>query len=261
MTSDNNESSSFQLGSSINYKILGLIFVLGISLQIYLSVYEENEGEFEFTDALYSIGAIIAGIYALTVAKRYRGSAIFGKSYFALGLGFLMLGIGDVIWNYYEIGLQIYPYPSFADVFYAMFSPLAIYHLIANIRFFRKQIEYKEKIGITILVLFMVITYSYLIYDEAEGFNFDFYFGLYYVIASAVILSLAIYGAMIFRHSILGTAWLLLTIGILIYTISEFWYYFLETFELFTGYHPVNVLWQVSFMITIYALYKHKKTI
>ena len=257
----NDSNSSFVLGSKINYKILGLIIILGVILQVYLSIYQENESSFEFTDALYATGALIAGISAIIVAQRYHGSKIFGKSYFALGLGFLMLAIGDVVWNYYEIILQIYPYPSLADVFYPLFSPFAIYHLIINIRFFKKQIDVKEKIGIITLVVLIVATYSFVIYDESEGFSFDFYFGLYYVIASAIILSLAIYGAIIFRHSILGAAWLLLTIGIVVYAISEFWYYYLETFEMYTGYHPVNTLWQISFMITVYALYKHKTTI
>jgi len=82
-----------------------------------------------------------------------------------------------------------------------------------------------------------------------------------YVSFAAVILSLAILGSSVFRTSELGNVWLILVVGIFIFTVADVWYYYLELFGEFTYVHPTNTLWVLSFLMIIYALYKHLKTI
>jgi len=74
-----------------------------------------------------------------------------------------------------------------------------------------------------------------------------------------VVLAYAILGASIFRKGVLGVAWLLLVIGILVSTVRDVWYYYLEVFEEYSDLHPVNVMWYVSDFLIIYALAKHRK--
>ena len=62
---------------------------------------------------------------ALFVAKRYKGSEIFGVTYAALGIGFLFLFVGDTIYNYYEYILDEDPYPSIADIFFLIYPVFA----------------------------------------------------------------------------------------------------------------------------------------
>jgi len=66
-------------------------------------------------------------------------------------------------------------------------------------------------------------------------------------------------GVMVFRHSNLAMVWILIATGIIIYTISDFWYYLLELFEGFDLSHPTNTLWVLSFMIITYGLILHHK--
>jgi len=65
----------------------------------------------------------------------------------------------------------------------------------------------------------------------------------------------------VFRTSVLGTTWLLLATGIFIFTKADVRYYILELTEGYDLAHPTNTLWFLSFMVGIYALYKHRKVI
>lgn len=88
--------------------------------------------------------------------------------------------------------------------------------------------------------------------------NFDFYYGLIFVSASSIASAMAVLGATTFRKSLLGTVWLLLMIGVFLNTIGDVWYYNLEIFGLYTDQYVVNVIWHLSNMIMIYALFKHR---
>ena len=76
-----------------------------------------------------------------------------------------------------------------------------------------------------------------------------------YVVSSAAILALAILGFTVFRHSVLGAAWIMLVIGIFLYSIADVWYYYLEEIG-FSITNPVNTLWILS--NTDIALYLQK---
>ena len=103
--------------------------------------------------------------------------------------------------------------------------------------------------------------YGYVSLEEFEEANFDFYYGIIFVLAASVTLSFAVYGASIFRKGMLGVAWLILVIGVLINSVADLWYYQLEIYGLYFDNHPVTILWFSSNMIMVYALYKHQKII
>ena len=174
---------------------------------------------------------------------------------------FFLLAAGDFTYVYYELVLHEDPYPSIADGFFLASYPFLAYHLVGNIRYFKKDLKVGAKAGVPALTIVLVLGFAYMSMDMIADEPFDFYFGLSYVLASAGILSLAILGAAVFRQSILGTAWLLLATGIFIFTIADVWYYYLELVDGYSTHHPTNTLWVLSNMIMIYALYKHKKTI
>lgn len=255
------QTSKREIGSKINFKVIGLIILLAVAYQFYILVEEDIPHSLQFSNISYGIGALACGVLSIIISRRYKGSAIFSKTYLALGIGFLFLFLGDVVFNYYEIVLQEYPYPSFADVFYLAFPPLVIYHLVVNIRYFMKDMDIVTIIGQISFPVSIVFVYSFLSFDILDGLSLELYTSLFYVISSSVILSLSMLGLAIFRKSVLGVAWLLLAIGIFGNMIADDWYYYLELFEIYDGNHPVNTVWILGFMIIFYALYKHKQII
>ena len=246
--------------NAISIKVLILIVTLAIGYQIYLNEFVD-EDQMSFADFTYGLSALAVGITALFVAKQYRGSPIFGKTYLVLAIGFILLFVADTVYNYYVIVLDEDPYPSIADVFFLAFYFFTGYHLVKNIQHFKKNLRWGPKIGVSILAVSMIVLFGMFTIETLDDDPIVFYMGILYVIASAVILSLAILGATVFRHSVLGIAWFMLVIGIFFYAFADVWYYYLEEIEQFTITHPVNTLWIISNIFMVYALYKHKKTI
>lgn len=237
-----------------------IIIALSISYQIYIDNFVDLE-EFSFADVSYGITSFAVGIVSLIVAKRYKGSPVFGKSYFALGIGFIIIFAGDLIYNYYSLVLEEDPYPSLADAFFLGFYVFAGYHLVKNIKYFKKNLSVTSKLGVPLIALLLIVGFGLFTIETLNDDPTVYFMGILYVSASAAILSLAIFGATIFRNSVLGMAWFMLVIGIFIYSFTDVWYYYIEELGEYTVIHPVNTLWLIAYMFMIYALYKHKKII
>lgn len=252
--------TKFQLGSSIGIKALIIVAVIGVAHHWYLAEFPDDE-EMTIGTFTYGLSCFAAGIAAIFVTRRYWGSEVFGKTYLSLSIAFILLGAGDLTYIYYDWYTDEAPYPSLADVFFLLFYPFAAFHLVKNIKYFKKDLKVGPKIAIPALAILIVGVFAYMSYDLIEEEPFDFYFGLLFVLASAVIFALAILGAAVFRDSILGTAWLLLAAGIFAFTIADVWYYYLEIVDGYTGDHFVNTLWVLGNAVIVYALYKHRKTI
>ena len=247
--------------SGVSFKAIIIIAALAIGYQIYISEFVD-EDETSFADFSYGISSLAVGITGLFVAKRYWGSPIFGKTYLALSIGFILLFVGDsIVYNYYLYVLEEDPYPSMADVFFIAFYFFTGYHLVKNIKYFKKDLGVGSKLAVPVLAIAMIAAFGLFTIETLEDDPLVYFMGILYVIASAAILSLAILGATVFRNSVLGIAWFMLVIGIFLYSFADVWYYYLEEIEEFTIIHPVNTLWLLSNIFMVYSLYKHKKII
>jgi len=80
--------------STVSIKALILIAAISIGYQIYISSGYVSDEEMSPADFSYGVSSLIVGITALFVAKRYWGSQIFGKTYLALAIGFILLFAG-----------------------------------------------------------------------------------------------------------------------------------------------------------------------
>ena len=85
----------------LDYRVLGIIGGLIIAYQIGLFLTANDPG-YNITDTVYLIALGLTAIFGIIVAKRYRGSEMFGKAYLFLGLGLFSMLIGDLAFYYYE---------------------------------------------------------------------------------------------------------------------------------------------------------------
>ena len=208
---------------------------------------------------IYTVGSLASAASAFLVSRRYSKSKVFGRAYFFLGLGFSLWFIGDLIYFYYSYVLETDPYPSIADIFYfTLYFPM-IAHLVINTRYFNRKFVFSQKFFLASFPILIVGIFSYMNFVQIGEANFDYYYGLIFVIASSVTVAFAALGASVFRHSVLGTVWLLLAIGIFMVTLSDVWYYYTETFGVWSIAHPTTTLYVTSYMVIVYALYKHQK--
>jgi len=249
------------LKTSINFKILGVFLVAAIAFQTFL-YFSGGSDEIEEGIAYLSMSTplIVAG-GSLLVATRYGLSQVFGKAYLLFALGYFSLFLAEFTYYAYDVIYGIDPYPSIADVFFFALYPLISLHIIINFRFFKTKITRSQKAFFISIPIIIFSIYSMASIQEYEEPDFDYYYGIIFVAGASITLSLAAMGALVFRGGMLGITWMLLLIGILIFTIGDVWYYWLEVFGEYDLLHPVNLLWYIPDGIVIYALYKHGKAI
>lgn len=244
------------LDNKINFKSLSVIFAIAIGIFVSLNVLDE-----EITSLIvFPISVILSLGVAITgfIIAKQNSSQVSGRSFFVLGLGYLSYTIAEV--TYYSLELLGFEaYPSIADVFFFGLYPLVAIHLIMNIRFFfKKKLSKIQKVWLAAIPVTFVMIYAIISIEELDGFSFDFWYGLIFILGAATILSLSILGVVIFKKGYYGIPWLLLSVGILANAIGDVWYYHLEVFDLFSDSHVVNVIWHCSNMVMIYALLKHR---
>lgn len=252
-----------KIKSSFNYKAFLGIAVLVISFHIGIN-YLISEDNADTVVSIFSMFVpLTLAIIGFTVVLKYKGTQIFGKAYLALSLGYLSIFFAEVTYAVYDIVYDIEPYPSIADVFFFMLYPLLLIYLFKNIKFFAPKLGKKSKIWIIAMPLLVLLGYSVLSTTEGEVsiLEFDFYYGIIFVYSATLTLAVAVVGASIFKEGVIGKAWLILVIGILLNNIGDLWYYNLELFDGYDLLHPVNMFWYSGYIVVIYALIKHKKTL
>jgi hypothetical protein len=246
-----------KLENPISIRII--LIILGVGIMIYIAlntIDEDTAGNLAF---VLSVGiASTVAIMSFIVSKRYWGTNVFGKSYLSLGLGFLCYAIAEVMYYTFDLFLGIDPYPSIADVFFFALYPFSIGHIILNLRFFNTKVPNHAKVWIPLIPIIFFLLYSSLSFQETDEVNFDYLYGIIFVIGASTTLSLALLGAITFRQGLLGTVWLLLLLGLLLNAIGDLWYYSLEIYGFYFDAHPVTILWYVANFLIIYSLQKHK---
>ena len=246
----------------VDYKVFVLIVSLVIVFQLFIITTPDEELKGLTISIVWIATPSIASIASFLVYKRYRGSIVFGKAYFALGMGFLMLACAETTYIIYDFVLYEDPYPSIADVFYfAFYIPFALYHLRTNINFFNPNYAWKTKVWMAAIGGSIIIAYLILAYDVLGEFNFDYLYGLLFVIAVGITLPYTILGAISFKGGTMGVAWLILVLGILLFAVGDTTYYYLELFGGYTTTHFINLFWIGGYMVIVYALYKHTRAV
>ncbi len=245
-----------RLGSPINYKVLCIIGAIVVGFHVLVNISEGSDS------LIYGFSMIIpasVSVFAFIIARRYAGTLVYSKAYNMLGIAFTLMFFAELSYFVYEQILELEPYPSIADVFFFVFYPALVIYLIINIKFFAPKIT---KIGILTLVgVPSIITSVYLYLTLYDFGSFDFYYGIIFVAAASTTLGLSIHTARIFKGGLIGTAWLVLVLGIMLNVVGDTWYYYIEVIDEYTLEHPVNLFWYSSYLLILYSLYKHKKSL
>jgi hypothetical protein len=257
--------------NKINIKVIGIIVGLTMVDLIYGLYFFDGE-YFDIKDGFFLAGIFGVAVVSILVAKKYHGSEMLGKAYLFLGLGFFAWFIADVGYYYQQFVLDVDPWPSAFDIGFFASYIFAILHLSLNTRYFRPKWSKEMKAILIVIPIIAVGSFTAIAYDNwgeyvdgdeytQDDLVFDIGYTNLFIVGIAITLAFAVVGASVFRHSVLKETWLLLAIGICLWVATDSVYFYLETIEEFTHNHPINSGWTAAFMIIIYALYKHTKTL
>lgn len=281
---------------SRHWLVLGLIFTAIIGFQISINdqlvsptlweiIIIPIGGGYDLATLMYMSGSITTAFVSFVVAKKYRGSAMFTKAYFCLGLGFCCWFIGDILFFYDD---YVEPLPNIsipkalgsddsfilkpADFVYLGIYPNMALHLYLNTNWFEKnKLKILKKKVETKFFLFGVPTIGAIIYFHQYGavnfesfgvVNFESGFGALNAVGASVTLGLVFWGARVFKASALAPAWTLLLLGIFLSTVGDYLYYQVESFnENYQIYSLSTTFYLLTFSIMTYGLYKHTRIV
>jgi len=170
-----------KLKEPINFWVIGIVIAAAIGIQLtFMSLPED-----ELTSALFA-ASLVSSISVTTagfiIAKRYWGTQVFGKSYLFLSIGFFSYFVAEVIYYTFDLYLGIDPYPSVADIFFFAFYPFTMIHILINIKFFNPGFSLKQRSWLILFPAFIFIIYTYTSFLEFEEPNFDFFYGMIFVL-------------------------------------------------------------------------------
>src|SRR6266498_4645092 len=125
--------SWFPLWLKGKWGLLGIVFIIYILFNLAWTYF--HWGGPQHVDLLANLfsfpPSLFASILAWRVAAQKSLSTPLRRAWFILGLSFFMFFIGNLIWAYLELVLQVEPFPSIADVFYLAFYPLGLWGLLS----------------------------------------------------------------------------------------------------------------------------------
>jgi len=244
---------------SLSYKIPLLIFGIIVTFFAFVEISNLFESSI-LTRIAIVVSPLAVSICCFIISKMYGNSKVFGKSYFFLGMGFFSAFIGEVVFFQYVDSLGYEEYEILGESFIFVSYPLMMAHITINIRYFTEKLKRYQKFLLISIPIVIILGYSVVTSIAVVDIE-EFYYYLIFVSASSIVLGLAVVAFTLFRQTVLISAWFVLLIGIIVGTIGDILYNYAYTLGIYTFSDFSNILWIVSPLIIIYALYKHQKSI
>lgn len=254
-----------KLSNPINVKFL-IIASIGITLFHYSANFAFGHVGILAFYGFSIVSPAVTGVMALYISYRYRAEGLpltktFQLAYLALGGAYVFVSIGEFLYFIENEIVKQTAYPSIADAAYFPFYPLVLVHLILNISFFKPKGKSKNLIWMFPLVFGINAVFFIINNSISSEIDTELILSHYYVLASSVSLSFTMLGVYIFKKSTVGSAWILLFVGIIMFEFADVTYYYLETTNTYDISHPINLLWNIGYWVVTYALFKHKTAI
>ena len=204
---------------------------------------------------------LAVAISSFAVSRNYGGSKIFGKSYFILGVSYLLFFLGEATFYFYIDPFGESGFRMFTEMMFLTSMTLLIMHIVINIRYFAEKFENYQKIMLIVIPSVIVVGYGISLLGAISENPNGYFFNLVVTAQSAVSLGLIIVAFTVFRQTALFVPWFLLLIGFLFSTMGDTLYRYTDTIASYDTTDPATGLWLASSMMVIYALYKHQKSI
>lgn len=228
--------------------ILSFLYLVAVVWFFYLlfNGFTESKSNYYF-GVFYAFIPFFGGIFGFFHARKWGNfKSVVGRTIICLSLGLISWSVGNFIFGYYNLFLDIsIPYPSVADVAYILSWPLWAIGIVNLSRATGMKFQLKKmsgKIGLFIIPTLVIALSYYLLFVVARGGVLDLsislkgFFDIFYPIGDVVILSLAllVYGLSL---NYLGGKFklpiLLILIGFTLNFFSDFSFSFTTTQETF----------------------------
>ena len=241
-------------GLGISYRVIGMIVGTVIAFHVGVNVLDVNANIARDLFSLFSALCVVT--MGTILVLRYKTSTVFGRSVVFLTLGFVSVAIGEIL-----VIAGVKTYPSIDSMlFFGLYVFLSLY-LYINISAFSNGFGFKNLLIISPIVLGLISLFYVTTYLQYGHSDFNLHYCGASVVGTSILAALALRGFHAVKKIPLGRSWRLLALGIVILTLNDIWFHYLDTLGAYSAIHEVNMLFYGSYMLIAYALYMHRKAI
>ncbi len=240
---------------------IGMITFGAVAIALY-TVWIFTQQYLPEVESVISSGILIsltftAAVIGLLIASNKKTATSLRRAWLLMGLAALCNAIAESLWIWYEVVLEVDPFPSFADVFYLLFYPLTLAGIL-YLPYVPIQQERRAILGLDmgIVMIMGAIFLWYFILAPILEFVSG---GLAGVIALAYpigdLFILAGFLSLVQRdvENINRTVLYLLSCSMLSTAIADICFAFLETHSIPYIMAPLNILWMISYWTMLTA--------
>ena len=214
----------------------------------------ENEIAITVGNYLYlplEITLIILAMWSLWI---HRSRSVHMASWMAF-LGFSVSWMAaNSIWTYYELVLEIEPFPSTADILYLIGYPFLLMFLILYIEPAYNGIT-KKMIVISVLVSVIVLIPSVILLADLGSSNeLENSLSAAYPIADAIVIIPSVIGVFLFFGGRVNFLMATVFIGISLSYIGDIFFMYLEKMEMYYTGHPIEIFFYLSYVFLIFGV-------
>ena len=168
--------------------------------------------------------------------------------------------IAELTWIFYEVMLNVDPFPSVADLFYVVGYPFLFLFLIFYIEPVRKAVTKKMLIVATLLSLSVLIPSLFLaLEDDSEMPYFEAILAGIYPMLDALVIIPALIGVTLFFKGKVNFMWTLVCLGIFSLFIADTVFLFAQIDMWYYTGNPLELLFYFTYVLMAFGIYDNMK--
>jgi hypothetical protein len=179
------------------------------------------------SDGLDLGAALLATVFSFAAAARFDRGLPQRRVWFLLGTGMALWTVAECVWTYLQLGAgRQVPYPSFADIVWAIgYAPL-ILGLFLGYRSLGVRLRTRQRIvAVVIYAALLAALAGWLLApmcgDLPAGSWAEALVGSYYLIGNLTLAFIASLSLIVVWDGLIGRPWLAITIGMLLFALSD----------------------------------------
>jgi len=234
------------------------LFAIAFGILVTNLISEDTAIVFTSWSYVFTAGSFVVLSFIMMVKTRGIGSH--GKAWILLFLFAISWFTAEMLWDVYELILDIDPYPSEADFFWLIGYPFYFGFLMFYLKSFRKAISKKMIVAASVFSIVLLTPALYVSYDtDLEVTDIENILALSYPLLDAIVLVPALIGVTLFLTGKVNFLWTLMCLSIMCVIVADigFFYGTLED-DYYSG-HPIDILWHWSYILFAFGIYDHFK--
>lgn len=179
------------------------------------------------SDGLYCAAALLAAALSFAASSRFDRGLPQRRAWFLLGTGMALWAAAEFVWTYLQLGAGLeLPYPSFADVIWAVGYAALILGLYVGYRSLGVRLPIRKRLTAAIIYLALLVALAVWLLPPlraelppdswAEAF-----LGAYYPIGNLTLAFMATLSLVVVWDGLIGRPWWYITFGLLLFAVSD----------------------------------------